>query len=73
MMDCRQAICRVSMSGSGPAESKPDIRSICVISDLASICRVCRVLLGVESPGENKILSIGLDISSYLTDSIGLE
>ena len=42
-------ICRVSMSGFWPSETKPDNRLLSVINNLPPNCRVCRVFLGVET------------------------
>ena len=42
-------ICRVSMSGFWPSETKPDNRLLSVINNLSPNCRVCRVFLGVEA------------------------
>jgi hypothetical protein len=61
------------LSGFQHLESKPDKRLACAISDLASICRVCRVLSVVHTPGRIEFLSNGPARSAYSTDSIGLE
>src|ERR1035438_7656338 len=49
MMGRRRLVCRVSMSGFWPSETKPDNRLFSVINNLPPICRVCRVFLGVET------------------------
>jgi hypothetical protein len=61
------------MSGFWPPKSKPDKSSAFAISDLASICRVCRVLSVVDTPGGIEFLSNGSANAGYSTDSIGLE
>ena len=48
----RQPVCRVSMSGFRPLETKPDNRLLSVINNLPANCRVCRVFLGVETRRE---------------------
>jgi hypothetical protein len=37
----------------------PDKHQACVMKSLGVNCRVCRVLLGVESPGEFGVIKIG--------------
>jgi hypothetical protein len=53
----RRPICRVSMSGFWPSETKPDNRLLSVINNLPPNCRVCRVFLGVETRRETVVFA----------------
>ena len=52
---------------------EPDITFASRISRLALKCRECRVLLGVQTSGETRILRATASICRHLADPMGLE